>query len=120
MEGLFDEIAGPALQGADRHRYVAVAGDEDDRQLRAQAVELLVQFEAAHFRHAHVEHQAAAHVAPIGLQEGFRRVETGHLVAFAFQQPGHRIAHRFVVIDDMDGLCAAQSLRSRHLPRWVR
>ena len=44
----------------------------------------------------------AAHVVVAGLQEALARGEAGHPVAFAFEQPGHRVAHGFVVIDDMD------------------
>ena len=104
MEGLFDEVAGAALQRPDRHRHVAVTGDENDGQMRTDAVELFLQFQAAHFRHAHVEDDAAAQAAAPGAEEGGGRVEAGDLVTLAFKQPGHRVEHGFVVVNDVDDL----------------
>jgi hypothetical protein len=71
--GFSMKVAGAALQGSDRHRHIAVAGDENDREPRAERVELFMQFEAAHFRHPDIEYQAAAHIVVAGVQEGSRR-----------------------------------------------
>ena len=104
MEGLFDEIAGAALQRAHRHRHVAVAGDEDDRQPGAQRLQLFMEFETAHFGHPDVEYQTTAHIAVPGAQEALAGVETGDAVCFAFEQPGHRVAHGLIVVDHKNGL----------------
>ena len=105
VERFFNKVAGAALQGSDRHRHIAMAGHENDRELRAERVESFMQLQAAHFRHPHIQHQAAAHIVAAGVQETLGGIEAGHLVTFAFEQPGHRIAHGFVVINDKNGLC---------------
>jgi len=96
-----------------------VAGDEDDRQLRTEGVELLVQFEAAHLRHAHVEDEAAVHALAVCGEETVGRVVAGDGIALAFEQPRHRVAHGLVVVDDVDGL---QGMTHQRLfpPRSVR
>ena len=67
--GLLHEIDRAVLDRLDRHRDVAVAADEDDRDARAHGVQPLLQRQAAHARHAHVQHQAAAPLGVEGLEE---------------------------------------------------
>ena len=69
---LLQEIEGAVLHGFDRHRDVAVAGDEDDRDRRAAQVQLVLHLEPAHARHAHVEHQAAGLRRVVARQEFLR------------------------------------------------
>jgi hypothetical protein len=67
--GLLQEIDGTCTHGLDRQRHIAVPGDEDHRQDRADLVEPLLQLDAAHARHTDVEHQAARVFRLVGEQE---------------------------------------------------
>src|SRR5450830_738971 len=66
------------------------------------ARQLLLQFQAAHQGHAHVEQQATRCMAIIALQEVARRFERRHLPAGRIEQIGQRAAHGGVVVDDKD------------------
>ena len=68
-EGLLQKVERSVLHGFHRHGNVTVSGDEDDRNGRAAQVELLLQLDAAHARHAHIEHQAAGLVLLVGFEE---------------------------------------------------
>ena len=57
------------LHGLYRHRHIAMAGHEDHRDDRAAQVQLFLQLQAAHARHAHVEHQAARLVRVVAGQK---------------------------------------------------
>src|SRR3569832_1788835 len=106
VERLFDEVHRAALQGAHRHGHVAVAGDDDDRHLHLLRVEVFLQLEAAHFRHAYVQHDAARLVI---LERG-EKVTRGFVgldrQTDRFDQPAQRLAHPLVVIDHISNcLC---------------
>jgi hypothetical protein len=57
-----------------------MTGDEDHRDVDLAVVELLVQFEAAEPRHAHVKHHASRPGPLERLEEGI-----GRLIGFGFQ-----------------------------------
>src|SRR6185503_4609085 len=59
VERLFDEIECALLHRGDRHRHVAVPGDEDDGDALAAPHELVVERGSRHSRHADVEHEAS-------------------------------------------------------------
>ena len=75
-ERLGQELDGAGLHRPHRHRDVAIAGDEDDRQLRLGLRQLALHVETAAPREAHVEHDAAGPVRPLALQEFLRRGDT--------------------------------------------
>jgi len=118
-EGLLDEVDRALLQRRDRHRHVAMAGDEDDRQTAAAAVQLLEQLQPAHPRHADVEHDAAGHLRTAHREEGLRRVVRGHGVAVGLEHPHEGIAQGLVVIDDMDDLFRRCGQLAQLRPPWV-
>jgi hypothetical protein len=61
--GLFDEIEGAVLQGLDRHRDVAVAGQKNHGQSTIQRAQPVEQLDAAHAGHSHIKQQAPAKFA---------------------------------------------------------
>ena len=52
VDGLLKEVDGARLQGVDGHVDVAVAGNEDDRQVAAGFPQLELKLKAGHVRHA--------------------------------------------------------------------
>jgi hypothetical protein len=59
---------------------------------------------AAHAGHADVQDQARNLAGVVGGQELLGAVEAAHLVAVALEQPGQRVTHGFIVVDDEYGL----------------
>src|SRR5690606_13887356 len=58
-EGLFKEIVGAGTDGLDGELNVTVAGDQQDRQLTVNSVQLLLELKAIDARHADVaDHDA--------------------------------------------------------------
>jgi hypothetical protein len=80
-----------------------VTGDEDDRQDRVLLVQLLLQLESGHARHADVEHEAAGPVLAVRIEELLRGAERLDRLADRAQQELQRIAHGCVVVDHEDG-----------------
>ena len=91
-----------SVQGGHGHGNVAMTGDEDDGQRGPERVQAFLQFQPAHVRHAHVEDQTAAHAVVASGKEGQGRRVGGDGVAFAFEEPGHGVAHGLAVIDDVN------------------
>jgi hypothetical protein len=58
-EGRLEESVCAVLHGLDRRRDVAVSRNEDDGNDGAAQIQLLLQLDAAHTRHPHIEHEAA-------------------------------------------------------------
>jgi hypothetical protein len=102
-ERLLDEVNRAGLHRLDRHRHVAMSGDEDDRQDRVVLVQLLLQLESAHARHADVEHQAARVIVPMRIEELLRRLVHFDGQANRLEQHPERVANCGVVIDDENG-----------------
>lgn len=53
-EGFFQEVVGAAAHGLHCHRHVAVAGQQDDRQVGVFRLQAFEQLQAIHARHAHI------------------------------------------------------------------
>src|SRR5262249_30291877 len=68
-ERLRQELDGAGLHGADRHWNVAVAGEEDDRQLGLRVGELALQIEPAEPREPHIQHEASRRIGTACVQE---------------------------------------------------
>src|ERR1700679_638443 len=66
---LLDELQGPLFHRLNRHRNVTVTRDKYHRQHRTDGVEVLLNLQSAHFRHAYVEHQASGSIWVKILQE---------------------------------------------------
>ena len=108
------EVHGAIPDGADRHRDVPVAGNDDHGQRKAVGREPALQLDPAHPAHAHVEHQAPRPRGATGGQEGLRRVVGLHRETLSLEKLPERIAQSVVVIDHEDfGL----SVRHRPHPR---
>ena len=63
----------------------------------------VLQLQPGHAAHADVDDQAGHFARVVAAQKGFGRVEAAHPVVLAFEQPLQRVAHAFVVINDIDG-----------------
>src|SRR5262249_6161495 len=107
------------FHGPDRHGNVAVAGDEDDRQLRVRLDELALQIEPAQPRQAHVEDEASRRIRTTCVQERPRAGKHLDLESDGRDEPPQRVAHRRIVVDHEDD----RSRRRRvggGAPRYVR
>ena len=102
VKRLLDEIHGAFFHGVHRHGHIAVAGDKHDGQGRANLDQPRLQLQAGHAAHADVYQKAGHFARVVAAEEGFGRIKATHPVAFALEQPLQRIAHRLVVVDDVD------------------
>jgi hypothetical protein len=110
-ERLLDEVGRARLHGRDGHRHVTVARDEDNRYFRMLLVQPLLQLEAAHARHADVGHETRMAAGVVVFQELERRRMELAVEADRSQQQTERIAHRIVVVDEINqSACALQRL----------
>jgi hypothetical protein len=68
-------------------RYVAVAGDEDDRQGNAGFHQRTLEFQAALTRQTHIEHQAGSLGEAVAVvQQVLHRLEQPYIVTDGAQQ----------------------------------
>ena len=96
------------MSDADRHRYVAVARDEDDGHVSPVRSDALLQFETIKVRKTEVEYQAAWGNDPWTVQELLRGRECLRLPPCGVDQQFQRLAHRDVVVDDEYDWCDMQ------------
>ena len=74
VERLLKEIDRSSFHRGDRQRNIAMRGDDDDRHGDAALFHFCQQIEPAHFRHAHVRHQATAVVSFDHIEECSRGI----------------------------------------------
>ncbi|MNP02041.1 hypothetical protein D3C76_938790 [compost metagenome] len=111
-EGFFQEIVGAFAHGLDRHRHVAVAGEEDHWQIAIQLLRPLQQAEAIQTGHAHIAQHHAGKVAAELLQAILGAGEQLHLEAGQLQPLLHRFADARLVVDDHHRIHSLSSPRS--------
>jgi len=58
-ERFLNELKSTLLHGLHRHGNIAMTGYKNDRQHRANAIEVLLHLQTAHVRHADIKHEAA-------------------------------------------------------------
>ena len=114
-ERFLQEVEGAVFHGLHRHGDVAVAGDQNDGDQRAGAIQVLLDFEAAHLGHAHIEHETAVLIGIELGEELARPCKCNGVVAHRGHQHAQRTAHALVVIDEIDHRFAF-----RFLARWIR
>ena len=102
-ERFLQEVHGTVLHGLHCHGDVTVSRDEDDRHQRAARIELLLQLQAAHARHADIKHEATPALGVEVGQELLRRAISQGRHAQCLQQQFHRAAYGFIVIHDAYG-----------------
>ena len=96
----FQEISRALLHRAHAGRNGGPAGQIDDRRLDAALLENLMQLRAGHAGHVHVQENTAYPRDRRPRQEVSRRFEGFHREAFGTEQPGQRVAHLRLVVDD--------------------
>ncbi len=99
-EGLPQVVRGPGPQRVHRHLLAAEARDDHDRQVGVAAAQGPGELDPVHAaRHGHVG-EDQVHLQPAqGLDRGLARLDRMDLVALA-EEPGERVAHRLVVLDE--------------------
>ena len=109
--GRLGQVGGGAgLEALARGELVAVASEDDDRDVEAALAQVVHQPEAVHAGHLDVEHRG---VGRLGVEEveGLERV-AGLLdrVAGGGEGAHQRLAHRRVVVDDQDSAVVHRSI----------
>ena len=101
-EGFFDEVIGALAQCLHRHGHVAMASNEDHRQVAVDLQQLVEQLQAISAGHAHIADDDAGEVA-VDQSQGFGRTGAGTYVATGQLQPLlYRLANRRFVVDHYD------------------
>ena len=105
--GIFDrlgeEVHRAGLDGLHGHGDVPVPGEKHDWHQEAGAGEALWQFQAIELGHRDIEHQTTGCFRAIGFKECFRRGEGLHGEALGLKQPGERLEHSWLIIQEEDG-----------------
>ena len=102
VERLLDEVEGADAHRLDRHRHVAVAGHQDDRQAGVDRLQPAEQRHAVHAGHADVADDDAVEVGAERLQRGLGGLEGERLEARELQPLRDALAHVGLVVDDRD------------------
>ena len=99
-EGLGEEVDGSGLHRLYGNRDVAVAGDEDDRDVEAGGVHLTLEFEPAHTGQPHVENEATGIIDGSSSEEVRTGDERFNAHPDGFQQILDSVADRGIIVDD--------------------
>jgi hypothetical protein len=110
LERLFEKVERAKLHGFDGERHVTMAGHDDDRKLpdAGVSIELAQQFHAVHARHPYIRDHASGLQLRKLVQKNLRGIEQAHAEAGRAEQEIQRVAHRRIVVDDVN-LTAHQS-----------
>ena len=101
-EGLGEELHRPGLHGPHRHRDVAIARDEDNRQVNLGGGQLTLEVQAAQAGQTHVEHQAAGCVRARTGQKLPGGAEGLDAEPDRPEEVGEGMPERGIIIDDKD------------------
>ena len=96
-----------SINGAQSHRFngegnVPMSGDDDDWRSDLELSQLPQQVDAAELGHSHIGDDAARLDRGRNLQEDGGGLVRPHIEAGRPQLESKRLAHRLVVVDDMD------------------
>src|SRR5882672_4425770 len=100
IERFCHELHSACPQRLHPHFFVAMCGDEDDWNPAMFGVQLRLQFETGHSRHADVRDQTCNLMLLPGLQEFFRRGKRLCRKFGTLQQALQGAAHRIIIIDN--------------------
>src|SRR3954469_14392998 len=104
-QGLGQEFDCSRLHGLDRHRYIAVARDEDDGHVNPVQSDALLQFQTIKVGKSQVEYQATRGSDAGTVQKILRGCECLRLPACGVDQQFQRLAYRDVVVNDEYNWC---------------
>jgi len=99
---LYQEVEGAALHGRDGGLHVLVAGHDHHVDGVHVGADPLLDLQAAHAGHAHVQHQAGRTVRALDRQELLGRGERLAVDPDRLEQPLQRTAHQLVVVEHED------------------
>ena len=112
--GFVRKSTAPALMVRTVVGYVAIGGEEDNRQMDIAADELSLQFVAVHTRHVDVKHQTAWRCPDYRFQESARRFQkSGMLRPSGFDNQSKAVAYRIVVIDNKNAGLSAHNTKGK-------
>jgi hypothetical protein len=69
-EGLGKELNCAGLHGSNRHRDVAVSGDENDRKINLRSGKLFLKIQPAKSGKSNVKHKASGYIRTFAIKEG--------------------------------------------------
>ena len=106
---LGQELMGAGFHRPNRHRNVAVSGEEDDRDLLVCPGKLLLKIEPAQAGQLHVQHEAARDLLAGRGEKLLRRGKRLHVPSGRSDEAAHCFSHRRIVIDDIDRGCCGHA-----------
>ncbi len=98
-KGFFEEVVGAGAHRLHRELHVAMAGDQQHRQVGIAALQVGQQLQAVDARHADI---ADHHAVPVGRQtclEGARVLQAGNLEPGEIERLAQRLAQVRIVVD---------------------
>jgi hypothetical protein len=110
--GFLHKVECTVLDGLYRHWNVAVPGDEYHGNYCASQIQLLLQLQATHCRHAHVKDQAAGLMRRIAIEKHLGGLVRGRCEAHRLEQEAEGVPRSDIVIYDKN--------RHQRLPGWFR
>ena len=99
---LLEEFDSSSFHGPDRHPYVAMAGDEDDRYADLHPGKYGLKIESVRVRKPDVQNQTARFIRPLCRQEVRRRAESLAFPTDRLEQTFQALTNIGVVIDHID------------------
>src|SRR6187397_1133971 len=99
VDRLLHKIESAALDCADSHWHITVAGEKNNRQSGLSLRKMLLELEAIHAGHPDVEDKTTGDSGPMPLQKEIRRRKCFHFKTRGTQHHRQRIAHGFIVVD---------------------
>ena len=100
IERLFDEVVGPLAHGAHGELHVAMAGDEDDRQVGVDVAHPGEERHPVHARHADVADDDAVEAGRDVVEHGLGRGKAADREAGELERLGRRMADVLLVVDE--------------------
>ena len=122
LERLLDVVVGAALDGGDRGLDVAVAGDDDDRQVGVRLLDDVEHLQAVEAAALQPDVQDDELRAPLlhRLQRLIRIAGKTRAVAVVLQEPGDHLPDVRLVVDDQDVGCHLSLLHTLAIMRRCR
>ena len=100
--GLLDEVRRAGFHGHHCHLHIAVAGNQDRRQLTLLGPETKQQFKASHARKIEVNEKTAFTASVIAFEKGFACLEVLDCVSLRFEGSAKCLSDVMVVVNDKD------------------
>src|ERR1700722_11478492 len=101
---LWEEVDGSSLHRFHRHRNVAMAGHEDDRNVNARLGQDVLKLKAVYAWQPDIEHKTTGSIRKLALKKCRGRAEYFDMKVHRLKQVGQSRPHGFVIVNDENDL----------------